>query len=327
MRAPGIAALSFALASCGGGGGDYGSGDQSSTGGDPSPADLCVASSCGTKTALLSIPQAENIFFTDDGRLFVDGSTNVFEITKSGDTFTATPIFAGTGNFGGMAQRGSVLYVTNFTDGGLYAAQLTTQPELQPIHALNMASPNGMVAGPDGELYIVNGPLSTSSLPDPRVVRLRFDPTNPMNVIEQTDWITSGLSFPNGIARKGRTLFIMDSEPLPPVLGSIVSVDIGDDGSAGTLQTLATFPSLPDDLSVVADDLLVAYYSNGQIALYTQEGALVSSTDPLSFQNPSQVKIGRPPMFSTTDILVTEKGIVGDDITPLGDMLSVFRKN
>jgi hypothetical protein len=326
LRALAIISLSMFAAACGGGGGGAGDGGGD-TGGDPSPADLCVQSSCGTKTTLVSIPQAENIFFTDDGRLFVDGSTNVFEITGSGDTFTATPIYAGAGNFGGMAQRGNVLYVTNFTDGALYAAQLTLQPQLQAIHALNMASPNGMTAGPDGELYIVNGPLSTSSLPDPRVVRLRFDPSDPMHVTEQVDWITTGLSFPNGIARKDRALFIMDSEPLPPVLGSIVRVDIGDDGSPGALQTLTTFPSLPDDLSVVADDLLVAYYSNSQIALYTQQGALVSSTDPLSFQNPSQVKIGRPPMFSATDILVTEKGIVGDDVTPLGDKLSVFRKN
>lgn len=311
-------------AACGGGGG---TGDDGDTGGDPSPADLCVQSSCGTKTVLASIPQAENIFFTDDGRLFVDGSTNVFEITKSGDTFTATPLYAGTGNFGGMAQRGSVLYVTNFTDGSLYAAQLTLQPQLQMIHALHMTSPNGMVAGPDGELYINNGPLSTSSLPDPRMVRLRFDPADPTLVTEQVDWITSGLSFPNGIARNGRSLYFTDATPLPPTLGMLSRVDINDDGSPGTIETLATFPSLPDDLSVVADDLLVAYYSNGAIALYSQDGTLVSSTDPLSFQNPSQVKIGRPPMFSTTDILVTEKGIVGDDVTPLGDVLSVFRKN
>ena len=314
-----VPALCIVLAACAGT-------DPQNTSGDPVPAELCVASSCGTKTQLLSIPQAENIFFTPEGRMFVSGSTDVFEITRDGETYHATPIFDGAGNFGGMAQRGDVLYVTNFTDGSLYGAQLTAQPTLQKIHALNMKSPNGMVAGPDGELCINNGPLSTSSLPDPRMVRVRFDASDPMKVVEQTDWLTHDMSFPNGLARAGRSLFFTDGAVLPPTLGMIKRVDIGDDGSPGAVTTIATFTSLPDDLSVVGDALLVAFYSGGAIALFKQDGTLVSQTDPLSFQNPSQVKLARSPMFGPTDIVVTEKGIVGDDITPLGDKLSVFRR-
>jgi hypothetical protein len=307
------------LAACGGGGA------PPEFGADPDPSTLCLDSGCGTKTTLVSIPQAENIFFTDDGRLFVDGSTNVFEITRDGETFTATPIFEGTGNFGGMAQIGNVLYVTSFDDGSLYAAELEVQPVLRLIHDLDMSGPNGMVAGPDGELYINNGPLSSSGLPDPRMVRIKLDPADPMHVVEQADWITSGLEFPNGLARNGRSLFLTDAALLPPTFGMIKRVDIGEDGTAGVLQTIATFDSIPDDLSVVGDALLVAYYTLSAIALYGQDGALIAESSPLSFQNPSQVKVGRPPMFEPTDILVTEKGLVGDDLTPFGDVLSVFR--
>jgi hypothetical protein len=315
-------ALCVVLNACGG---TDSPSDSGATLTDPVPADLCVASSCGTKTQLLSIPQAENIFFTPDGRMFVSGSTNVFEITHPGNAYKATPIFDGTGNFGGMAQRSDVLYVTNFTDGSLYATQLTAQPALQKIHTLHMASPNGMAAGPDGELYINNGPLSTSSLPDPRMVRIRIDANDPMKVIEQTNWLTHDLSFPNGLARAGRSLFFTDSTVLPPTLGLIKRVDINDDGSPGAVTTIATFTSLPDDLSVVGDALLVAFYSGGAIALFKQDGTLISQTDPLSFEFPSQVKLARSPIFGPTDIVVTEKGVVGDDITPLGDKLSVFR--
>jgi sugar lactone lactonase YvrE len=290
------------------------------------PSDLCVASSCGTKIPIATIQQAENIWFTPDGRLFVSGSENVFEITKSGDTYTATPIFKGTANFGGMSQRGDVLYVTCFTDGHLYATHLGAQPQLQSIQDLQMSSPNGMTDGPDGELYITNGPLA-SSLPDPRIVRVRLDPADPMHVVDQADWLTSGLSFPNGITRVGRTLFFMDSTPVPPTLGMLKRVDIGADGSASAVQTLATFTSLPDDLSVVGDSLLVAMYSTGAIALYQQDGTLVSQTDPLSFDNPSQVKLARSPMFEPTDLLVTEKGLIEDNVTPRGDRLSIYRHN
>ncbi len=190
-----------------------------------------------------------------------------------------------------------------------------------------MASPNGMTSGPDGELYINNGPLSPSSPPDPRMVRVRLDPADPMHVVEQTDWITTGMEFPNGLARSGRSLYFTDAALLPPTLGMVKRVDINTDGSPSEIHVVTTFNSLPDDLSVVADALLVTYYSNNALALYGQDGALIAQSAPLSFQNPSQVIVGRPPMFSTTDILVTEKGVVGDDITPLGDVLSVFRPN
>jgi hypothetical protein len=316
-----VALCALLLAACAGG-------DQDQTpGADVDPQTLCIESACGTKTELVSIPQAENIFFTDDGRLFVSGSQNVYEITGAGDVFQATPIFPGSGNFGGMAQRGDVLYVTCFTDGSLYAAQLTPQPQLARIHALDMAIPNGMTAGPDGELYINNGPLPTSGLPDPRMVRLRLDPADPMRVVEQTDWLSQGMEFPNGLARRGNSLFFTDAALLPPTLGMVKRVNINADGSPSAIETVTTFNGLPDDLSVVADALLVTFYSQSAIALYGQDGTPIAQSAPLSFQNPSQAAAGRPPMFAPTDILVTEKGLVGDDVTPLGDVLSVFRRN
>ena len=53
----------------------------------------------------------------------------------------------------------------------------------------------------------------------------------------------------------------------------------------------------------------------------------MSRTAPLSFQLPSSVKVGRPPLFEPTDLVVTEKGVVGVSQTgPLfGNALSVYR--
>ncbi len=302
--------------------------DQGSApnGGTP-PATLCVDSVCGSKTVLLTIPDAENIFFTDDNRLFVSGGTNVFEIKKEGDDYTATPIFSGSGNFGGMAQRGDVLYVNCFTDRSLYAARLTVTPALAPIHALGLGIPNGMSAGPNGEIYIVNGPIPTNGLPDPKIVRLRFDPADPMKVTEQTDWLVLPQSFPNGIARIGRTLYVTNGKPLPPTLGEVLRIEINSDDSPGVPAPLASLMGLTDDLSVAGDTLLVSLYSNGVIAQVGLDGTVIAQTDPLSFEFPSQVMVGRPPLFAADDILITEKGIVGDSVTPIGDAFSVFRRS
>lgn len=293
---------------------------------EPEPTPLCVDSGCGEKTALLTIEQAENIFFTDDGRLFVSGGTNVFEIKREGETYSATPIFDGTGNFGGMSQRGDVLYVNCFTDGNLYAARLTATPSLASIHDLGLGIPNGMSTGPDGELYIVNGPIPSSEFPDPKIVRLIFDPSDPMTVVEQTDWLTLTGNFPNGIARKDRTLYVTSSTPLPPTLGEVLSIAINDDGTAGEPQSLVTLDGIPDDLSLAGDSLLVSLYAGGSIAQVSLDGEVLAQTDPLSFDFPSQVRVGRPPLFSADEILVTEKGLIGDSLTTIGDSLTVFRR-
>lgn len=295
---------------------------------DPAAADatsaLCVASACGSKTVLLSIPDAENLLFTPAGRLFVSGGVNVYEVSRAADGYRAAPLLNGSCNFTGLALRGEVLYANCF-DGQLYAARLSAQPQLQAIHALGLASPNGLAAGPDGELYVVNGPLATSALPAPKIVRLRLDANDPLRVVEQTDWLTLNvaLSQPNGVQVKGRRLYF--SESSAPTQGRIQTVAINADGSPGTPQLFASFNSLPDDFSLTATGLLAAYFSTGQIALYDAEGQLVSTTDANSFASPSQLRQGQPPLFATSDILVTEKGVLGDTSSPVGNVLSVFR--
>lgn len=303
------------------------------TGGDPDPqttavdpAKLCVASACGEKTQLLDIPSAENTLFTPNGRLFVTGSDSVYEITKDSGGWHATSLATTKANFTGLAQRGDVVYAAAF-DGNLYAARISDNPPaFKSIHALGMSSANGMTTGADGSLYIVNGPLG-ASIPAPKIVRLRFAANDPMNVTEQVDWLTSNLYFPNGLQRRGNTLLVSDSDVLNVAIGAIKSIEIKADGSAGTPQLIGNFPSLPDDLGLAGSSVLAAFYSNGQIGLIDANGTLVSQTDLLSFENPSSVKLGQPPMFAADDLVVTEKGLIVLPPTPgYGSKLSVFRR-
>lgn len=313
-----------------------GCGSSSATGdeaGAPAvdPARLCVAAGCGTRIKLLEIDSAENTLFTPDGRLFVSGGSNVYEVTHDAAGWRAAPLYDGSCNFTGMARRGNILYVACF-DLRLYALDLSHGgARLQPIYALaGMAAPNGMSDGPDGELYLTDGPLSTSQLPSPKIVRLDFDAADPLKVARQTTWLSQGVGLPNGLTRRDRTLYFSTSSILPPSLGQVNRVTIQADGSAGAVQTFSNLGlSVPDDLSVAGDDLLQALYSEGAIALIGPDGAIVSQTAPLSFDLPSSVKPGRPPLFEPTDLVVTEKGVVGVDQTGalFGNMLSVYRRN
>lgn len=283
---------------------------------------LCVDSDCGEKTRLLTIPDAENLLFTPEGRLFVSGGRNVYEIHKTGELYSATPLFEGTDNFCGLALRGPVLYANGFS-GTLYAARLTSTPALQAIHSTGLSAANGLAAGPEGELYAVNGPLAF----DPKIIRLRLDPADPMRVVEQSDWLSfaPGASFPNGVQVRGRELYF--SESAVPVLGRIRKVAINADGSAGTPEDFASLgTSLPDDFSVAGEGLLASYYSDGRIGLFGARGQLLAQTALNSFESPSQVRLGQPPLFSATDILVTEKGLLQENDSTVGNVLSVFRR-
>ncbi len=294
----------------------------------PSPPDnataLCVSADCGSKTRLLTIPDAENILFSKEGRLFVSGGTNVFEISVGTAGFAATPLYDGSANFTGLAIIGNTLYANSF-DGHLYAASLTRTPQLQPIHDLALGAPNGLVDGPAGELYLVNGPLAPSALPDPKIVRLRLDPSDPFHVIEQTDWFSQNLLGPNGIQRRGNRLYVSNTGL--GGLAEIRTVEINPDGTPGGSQQLLSFIGLPDDFTLVGDQLLVANFLTGEIGYYSAEGELLASSGALSYSSPSQVRVGQAPLFSATDVLVTEKGVIGDTYSPIGNALSVFRRN
>ena len=307
--------------------------DSSSNNGGEStavnPATLCLAASCGTKDPILDIPSAENMLFSPDGRFFVSGGENVYEITHPAAGWTATPLSPTACNFTGLALRGNLLYANCF-DGQLYAARIDVPaPSFAAIHDMGLGAPNGLVAGPSGELYVVNGPLATSALPDPKIVRLKFG-GDPMVVTDQSDWLAlpAFVDFPNGIQRDGNTLYFSQSSTLPVSLGAIKKVQIQADGSPGPVIAFAALPNLPDDFTLSFGYAVVALYASSQIALIDPSGATLATSSLLSFNNPSSVKLGRPPLFAPGDIIVTEKGVIGLPPTPgYGNVLSVFRRN
>lgn len=322
MRTRLIASLAVSLSLLGACSSDSDTGSESAAAASVDPATLCVSSDCGSKTALLTIPDAENLLFSSSGRLFVSGGLNVYEVVKAGEGFEARPLYDGECNFTGLAIVNGVLYANCF-DGQLYAATLTDTPSLQPIHDLGLAAPNGLVDGPDGELYLVNGPLATTALPNPKIVRLRLNPDDPFEVIEQTDWFSAGLLGPNGLQRRGHSLLVSNTKLT--ALGEILEVPILAGGSAGEATQLTAFSSLPDDFSVVGDYLLAAWYLSGQVALIDPDGNTVQKTDRNSFAFPSQVRSGQSPLFKPTDLLITEKGILGETGSNYGNVLSLFR--
>lgn len=320
-----MSAILVALAGCGA---DRGPLDADSIDG----SGLCVSSDCGEVIELVNIPDAENIHFTPEGRLFVTGGSNAYEVIQhSDDSFEALALTEAGCNFTGMAQKEQTLYVV-CGDGQLFAAPLDDVASLAPIFQMEgMCIANGAALGPDGELYVVDEPLNPTCLPpDPKIVRLRIDPNDTMTIIAQETWVDGaalGLlpfgvgnqpRFPNGLAVIDQRFFSTDG-------GSVFYVDLLDDGSAGPVTPISFNVAIHDDLSIAGDTLLVTDFLGGRILQMSFDGDTLQSTNLLTFDFPSAVQLARPPMFRADDILVTEKGVLLEQNLPI-DVLSVFRR-
>lgn len=293
-------------------------------------ADLCVNSQCGERKVLLDIPGAENLTFSDDGRLFVSSGSGVYEIHKNVDgSFRADSISPEACGYTGVAIRQGVLYVA-CGDGRFWATRLDAAPQLRLIHTMSgMCIANGTALGADGRIYVVDEPLNLC-VPDPKIKRLTLDPADPFKVIAEEVFVQGSalgqlhlgldnvLRFPNGLQAEGSRFYGTDG-------GSIYTVDLLPDGSAGEVTPIFFEVEAHDDLGIAGDGLLLANFLAGRITLISKTGELLQATEPGTFTSPSSVRLGRPPMFEPTDILVTETGVLGDQSLPL-DHLSLFRR-
>ncbi len=293
-------------------------------------ADLCVSTDCGERTVLLDLPGAENLTFADDGRLFVSGGQGLFEIHKQADgRFRAEPISTEAAGFTGLAVRGSHLYAAS-GDGRLWGGALTATPQITPIHTMSgMCIANGTALGADGNLYVVDEPLSLC-VPDPKIKRFVIDPQDPLKILKEEVWVQGSalgllsvgvgntLRFPNGLQADGTRFYGTDG-------GSIYAVDLLADGSAGAVMPIYFNVDVHDDLGLIEGGVLLANFLTGRISLISREGKLLQATAPATFSFPSSVRVGRPPMFEPTDLVVTETGLLLDQNLPI-DHLSVFRR-
>ena len=309
-------------------------GDRSATANEaPASQGLCVASDCGEAIPLVTIPDAENILFLDDGRLIVSGGRNVYEITGSlAAGFEARPLSAQDCGFTGLAARYGHLYAV-CGESRLFVAPLDAALALAPVFEFADACiPNGTVFGPDGHLYVVDEPLNPACGDElPKIMRLRIDPAQPTVVQAQETWLAGStlgglafgtdtvMRFPTGLAIEGNRFWATDG-------GSVFYVDWQPDGQAGEIVPVFFEPTAHDDLSITDGTLLVTDFFGGRILQLATDGRVLQATAEASFASPSAVMRGQPPLFSSDDILVTEKGVLQDPDGPVGNLLTLFRR-
>ena len=298
---------------------------------------------------LKNIPDAENSIFTKDGRLFVTGGQNTYEISKINGSFLKQSLFEKPHNCLGLAESGNYLYVlatkvsisptipdfssiykfltsisANIYDKRLYRAKIKDEngKKIDILHFetfvyLNdLFLPNGMDADSKGRLYISD----ETFLPTGKIVRI--DPNSDNPVLET--WLDSsnGVYAPNGIKIHKDTLFFsdFDARNILNVKAAVKKVSI----ETKEVKTIFKRPggliypfSLFDDLAVGMvngyEVVAVCDFNKGSILFLPTSK---NTSEPYyeykksTFASPSSVNFGDGNVINKNHILVTEKGLL-----------------
>ncbi len=318
---------------------------------------MLALTGCNDKLGTLAdnIPDAENLLFTSDGRLFITASEHVYEYTNARGAELV--LHTVNSEFLGMAQVGNYLYVIRSTyrikpaqtfnlanllqqglaqylfntfsdlimNKELLRADLTqTSLTFLPVYTLkNMFLPNGMASDNAGNLYIADETFISIG----QIVKITISGNN----FSQETWLSTsnGVCSPNGMSIRDNTLYFTDFK-MSTLKAMVKKVDIIN-GRPGTVSTLYSQTGLFDDLEAGnykgVDGIVVANFAKGSLLLLDKNGKLVSEILKGELDFPSSVAIGKGGMFTSNDLIITEKGILMEKESNIGNKVSLLQGN
>lgn len=287
---------------------------------EPEEPALAATTSPRTRVPIVEgIGDAENATFSPDGRLFVTGGANAYEIVKRDERYEALPLYAGTCNFTGIATHGGYLYTTCLegTFGQpsaralLLVSPLSERVELKVLYRFTKVMfPNGIAFDARGRLFVADfTPLMG------QIVALSLDATSPPRVASETVWHGMG-TLVNGLKVFREKVYFTDA-------GQIKVIPIGAGGGAGRPTVLATRLAVFDDLWVSDAGIVVADFYGRVLVSYSLTGQMLGQTAPL-FDTPSSITPGRAPLVPEGALVITEKGALGELTSSDGNRVSLY---
>jgi hypothetical protein len=91
--------------------------------------ELCL--DCGTPSQIVNLPQLENSLFTSNGRLFVSGQSDLYEIQRDGHVYSADALLP---EGSGIVEDKVTLYaLCSGSDGPTYISGIYTMPLDDPF--------------------------------------------------------------------------------------------------------------------------------------------------------------------------------------------------
>ncbi len=286
---------------------------------------VLVLSACTPKQLVVNLPEAENLHFTPEGRLIATGK-GIYEIVKNNGQYHALSLYSADCGFAGIAQRGNWLYSTCAT-GPLWAmkryllaAELKPDqtPQFQIIREIDLVIPNGMAFDPQGRLLLADENLLGTG----KIVRIQLAANDPTHVLSIDTWLDArhGVVHPNGIRMDGNAMFITDG-------GHVKIFQLNALGDVISQRTLFSRVTVFDDLLPACGGAAVADYVSGTVLYVDRNGIKKYESTPQSFPGASSLQIGRAPLFDPYQMVITEKGMLLEGDSRIGDKLVTVRAN
>lgn len=321
---------------------------------------LPFLSGCLDKDKLAAVPDAENQIFTPDGRLIATGGDGVYEIKRTSTGYAAERIASDVPgcNHTGLAQIGAWLFSACQTrpngllgapDNHLLAAKVVAGQPLRfvevdravpdPMDSLSL--PNGLAVSPDGRLLLADFNLLMTA----GVARLAVDTsgTRPRVTRFEKNWLSwqHDVYHPNGVRVAGSELFVSEINSVKryqfDAFGNVPSTLPAPGGRTVANEVLVyQGATVVDDIQPLCGGVAVNDFAGGRLIYMAPTGPDSNglptyrqgvSSGFASLQSPSSVQLGRAPMFTGKDILVTEKGLIGELTSDLGNKISRIKSS
>jgi hypothetical protein len=270
------------------------------------------------------INEAENLFFTEDGRLFVSGAEDIYEIKRAANgSFTKTDHFHEECVVEGIVRSQNYLYGACWTLGldlsaksFLIGGELSANPVFRILGDLDKdVVANGMTVDPEGRVYL------TYTTGTGEIVRLTF--SAPLKLQKKEVW-TTGLPNVNGIKYLNGAMYVTLLNGA--LSGQLARVPMLPDGSAGKPEILyERWLTVLDDIAPFEDGFIITDFLKGTLIFWDQARGVYAETPSGTFYGPTSVARGVPPMFNARQLLVPEKGnfLIRDERR--GDLLSIYQ--
>lgn len=218
----------------------------------------CIANEPLEKDVIARIGDAENILFTDTGRLFVTGAYGVYEISQdAAEHYVADVYFSAESecSFTGLAQIDDWLFTACMgpEEKALFAISLSDNSQFSVLDPLeDLVIPNGIAAIPQrNELLIAD----ENFLGQGGISKAEIDFSGPLPVLAafQSEWIgaAQGVRVSNGVKVKGDYIYLTD-------YGKLQRVYVDPKDGPQTAETLYETGSVLDDLTLYCDGALIA---------------------------------------------------------------------
>lgn len=323
-------------------------------------ASISLLSGCLEKDYVAKVGDAENILITAAGAVLVTGGNSVVGIVHDGSSLKATgSLIHDPGSCAGMAQSGDNIFVVcskpytrfrNWTfvsgdDARLFHAKDAADPRDMTFRLIDhpepgegvldtMVVPNGMAFAPNGDLLIANyNLLGQGSLG--RVTLSYSGQSASIERFEQ-NWVSLnlGVGNANGVRVVGNQLYLSDNNrirrlhfdangDIPPSVQLPSGQWVSNEAPANEVYNAGPL-AIIDDIMPFCGGIALTSYVDGQL-IYVAENGDVHKTAPGSFSFPSSLTTGKGPLFDDYTLLVTEKGVLQDTFSYIGNRLTAVR--